>query len=408
MAEGGFDYNRSDNGGHERRTPPPPRFPRPPAFSPSAPYPYPNYMAPGASTPPPPGYDLPGHVRSSEFENLMKFQADQNQQFMRFMFEQNQAAIKQQQEQMITALKNQKLNETKVKCPRWEKDENVKTFTSRLKRWDKVERGPVKYLQLLEALQDSGRKQEKRRLELEEENKVIDPDDDEIITTVIDKLEKWFGKTKIDEASEAWKNFKDIKRSNGENINDFLLRFETIESRLRCSTTVNLPNQILALQLLDSVDVNSDQRRSILVNVKIENNDTVYEDMKSSIRLLKGVLVEKEINIKQENTFEDEVNFTKNDSFRRSRPRSRSKSKQRFEERSFDRTFDKGRNEQRRSLERSYSSGRSPYRHRSYSRNRDENNRRYGEDNKYENYRRRERSHDKYSERDGKKNYEQI
>ena len=83
-------------------------------------------------------------------------------------------------------------------------------------------------------------------------------------------MQKWFGKTKIDEASDAWKSFKDMKRSKEEPIDEFMLEFETVESKLKCSA-VELPNLILALQLLESVDVTSDQRRSILVHVKMEN-----------------------------------------------------------------------------------------------------------------------------------------
>ena len=69
---------------------------------------------------------------------------------------------------------------------------------------------------------------------------MINPDDDDVIKIVIDKLEKWYGKTKIHEASEAWKEFKNIKRNVGESIDDFLLRFDTIESKLK-STATELP-----------------------------------------------------------------------------------------------------------------------------------------------------------------------
>ena len=336
---------------------------------------------------PPPGFNVPPaptHGYSGEMEALLRFQmlqAEQNKQMMMFLQQQNQEMHQMQQEQnelkmnqMMEMIKIQK-TETKVKCPRWEKEENVKSFVNRLRRWNDVEKGRGKYLQLLEALQDSGRKREKQRVELEEQNGLINPDNENIIKTVIERLEKWFGKTKVDEASEAWKSFKDMKRSSGENLDEFLLRFETVESKLKCSA-VELPNLILALQLLESVNVNSDQRRHILVHVKIENTDTVYDDMKSSIRLMKGSLVENNPNFKLNDAEEEEVNFTKNENFRRFR--SRSKSKQRFEDRSFDsdrKNFYKDRRnskERGRSRERYQSQERAPYRkQRSYSKNRD-------------------------------------
>ena len=67
-----------------------------------------------------------------------------------------------------------------------------------------------------------------------------------------------------------------------------------------------------------------------MVNVKVENVDTVLDDLKSSLRILKGNLVESVTN-KTEN---DEVNFNRNSHFNRSR--SKSKSNQRFQSRSFD------------------------------------------------------------------------
>ena len=78
------------------------------------------------------------------------------------------------------------------------------------------------------------------------------------------KLQKWFGKTRVDEASEAWKSFRDIKRDLDEKIDLFLHRFETLESQMK-SSAVEIPNLILALQLLDSIDVKSNQKQNILV-----------------------------------------------------------------------------------------------------------------------------------------------
>ena len=60
--------------------------------------------------------------------------------------------------------------EKRIKCPKWEKNENPKHFFSRLKRWDSIEKGKGKYLQFLESLQESGRLKEKLRVELEDQN----------------------------------------------------------------------------------------------------------------------------------------------------------------------------------------------------------------------------------------------
>ena len=187
-----------------------------------------------------------------------------------------------------------------------------------MKRWNDVEKGKGKYLQLLESLQQSERKREKQRIELEEQNGYLKPENDDIILKIIDKLKEWFGKTKIDEASDSWENFIDLKRKESEKLDDFLLRFETTESTLR-SSAVELPNVVLALQLIKSVNVNSNQRRNILVHVDMDKTDTVYDDMKSSIRLMKGSIVEKDT---EANNDDDEVNY--NQSFKNHQSRSRS------------------------------------------------------------------------------------
>ena len=159
-------------------------------------------------------------------------------------------------------------------------------------------------------------------------------------------MSQWFGKTKIDEASDAWREFKDIKRANEENIDKFLLRYETAESKLK-NTAVDMHKLILAIQLMEAANVTLDQRRNILAHVKIDNHDNVYDDMKSALRLMKGTLVEgvKEL------PSDEEVNFSRNYGVNR----SRSKSKPEFESRSFDRN---GR-------QRSQSNGRSKERGRS-------------------------------------------
>ena len=226
------------------------------------------------------------------------------------MMNRQQTENERKMNEMMEMLRIQKQKETRIKCPKWEKEENIKNFLSRLQRWDEIETGRGKYLLLLESLQTSGRNKEKLRVELEVQNNKLDPENENIITNVIKKLKHWFGKTKIDEASEAWEKFVDIKRNNEEHIDSFLLRFETIESQL-ISSAVPIPNTILSLQLLKSVNVSGDQRQNILLNVSLDNTDTVYDEMKTSIRLLKGNLLESKKEPKTVYDEEEEINYSK-------------------------------------------------------------------------------------------------
>jgi hypothetical protein len=117
---------------------------------------------------------------------------------------------------MMEMMKLQKANESKAKCPKWEKEENVKKVLNGLENWDDVEKGWGGYIQLLEALQSSGRLKEKQGIELETQNSDLDPSDVNIVPLVIEKLKKWFGQTKLDEANNAWKSFRNIQRSKVE------------------------------------------------------------------------------------------------------------------------------------------------------------------------------------------------
>ena len=76
-----------------------------------------------------------------------------------------------------------------------------------------------------------------------------------------------------------------------EETDKFLLRFETVEANLKSSMT-DIPIMILAIQLLNSLNVDENQRRNIVTNIKLEDNIDVYDDIKKSIRLHKGSLVE--------------------------------------------------------------------------------------------------------------------
>ena len=211
-------------------------------------------------------------------------------------------------QEIIENLKNDQKDDSKyVKCPKWGKSEPFRAFKRRLENWDNIVKGKGKYLKLLESLQEEGRKKEKERIELEEQNSLIDPNNANVIKDIIEKMEIWFGKPQLDEACEAWKRFK-IMSDDTEAHEHFVLKFETCDSNLKCSG-IELQQVVLAIQFVESLNVTEDQRRSILANVKMDNTDTIYEDIKKAVRILKGSIVEgcKDMNDKDS----EEVNFIK-------------------------------------------------------------------------------------------------
>ena len=196
------------------------------------------------------------------------------------------------------------------KCPKWDVHESLESFCERLEIWDKLDpKGKGKYLDFIDALQQSERRKEKERCILEVRNRVLDPEDPEIISKIITNLHKWFGKTKTDKFFGSWKEFIDFKREAGEAIDESILRYDTIDSKLRASGE-KLSQRALACHLVFKLDVDEMEKQNILSSVKFEDNENVYEDVKQKIRLLKGSLVTSTDATQKSSTKEPETNET--------------------------------------------------------------------------------------------------
>ena len=245
---------------------------------------------------------------------MFKQQQDRFQEFMNQQ-QQNMMNMMKQQQEMLTSKDNlidrvlkenssekekttkelieslNKQQDKRIKCPKWSKNEEFESFAKQLQYWNKCQNTKGKYLELLESLEDSEREPEKRRIELEVQNEELNPDDEDIITKIVEKLHKWFGKPEIDKEFLSWNEVISMKRKDNESIGEFILRYETAEAKLRCSATA-LPPLLLAIHLIQSLNVDEAERRLIVSNIKFENNNEVYEQVKQSIRLHKSSLVE--------------------------------------------------------------------------------------------------------------------
>ena len=88
---------------------------------------------------PPPSYQVPPPLQQLPWDQFMQFQQEQmlvfQQQQTQMMEKQQELILRQQQQQeaqnslnmnrMMEMLKLQKTNDTKVKCPKWEEEENI-------------------------------------------------------------------------------------------------------------------------------------------------------------------------------------------------------------------------------------------------------------------------------------------
>ena len=251
-----------------------------------------------------------------QWQNLQERRYQEQQEYMRrqqgqmMMFQQKTFDLIQADQEikkaMLEATKSHK-NEKKTKCPVWDKQEPLKRYLPRLKIWNKIQTHDGKYLDLLEALQSADRKKEKDKIELEVQKGNLDPENENVVEMIIQRLEQWFGKTRIEEGSGSWRGFRDMRREENESVHDFVVRYETAEADVKANAG-DISDNILVIQLLDCINVSTMERQNIVANVKYENNPDYYEDIKKSIKLLKGSLVDdkKEVSKKDNPTKEQE------------------------------------------------------------------------------------------------------
>ena len=108
-------------------------------------------------------------------------------------------------------------------------------YLPRLILWDKIQTHNSKYLDLLESLQLSDRKNERDKIELEVQKGNLNPEDEDVVLQIISRLETWFGKPRLEEGSNAWRVLRDMRRKSDESIHDFIVKFETAESNVKAN-----------------------------------------------------------------------------------------------------------------------------------------------------------------------------
>ena len=125
----------------------------------------------------------------------------------------------------------------------------------------------------------------------------------------------------MDIAFDTWLEVLGLKRGEHEDLNKFLLRFDTIVAKLQQSA-VPLPNALLSLHLLHSLNVDEMQRRCIITNISLEK-ESVLDDMKSAVRMLKSSIVERKVENENKDSQCDSQAFYVNSSYPRRRSSSR-------------------------------------------------------------------------------------
>jgi hypothetical protein len=100
---------------------------------------------------------------------------------------------------------------------------------------------------------------------------------------MIAKLDNLFKKDENQEAYLAYKDFENFRRSQDMKIKDFIIKFESMYSRIK-KHAMTLPEGVLAYRLLHSVNLRDEEMR--LCRATIEKFE--YEDMKKQIMRICG------------------------------------------------------------------------------------------------------------------------
>ena len=119
------------------------------------------------------------------------------------------------------------------------------------------------------------------------QNKQLNPEDSNIIQNIIHKLQEWFGKSRLDLLSVAWREINLVKKGSDEKLDVFMNRFDAAYLKLKCSVS-GLPDEILTIMFLDGMNLDNIQKQNIVSEVKFEDNPNLFEDVKKAVNCLKN------------------------------------------------------------------------------------------------------------------------
>ena len=208
-------------------------------------------------------------------------------------------------------------------------------YINELKCWDKISKLESKEKGLAVALslpQDSDIR-----------DKVFSemtPDDlnvEDGLTKLITFLDGIYKKEEIATVYEAWSKFDKLCRKSGETMEHYLREFDKCSKRIK-KEGIDMPDPVLAFQLLDYSGLSAKEKQIVLTGVDYTKKNKVYEQMVSSIKKFFGdQMITGETN-KSENhaiTFKEEPVMVTKSEFKQKRfPQdSRYESKNQYSER---------------------------------------------------------------------------
>ena len=197
--------------------------------------------------------------------------------------------MKQQMQVNLIMSKGENMGE----CPKMVKEQTLETWAEEVKLWSnqcpEPELSSLKYLNFVNSVRESDSIEMKRFIEISVmSNKDFIKTESNSINKIVNMVVKALGKSNIENASEVWLEFIDMKQNEGESIRDFVLRYENVEAKLRNANLV-IPSKALAMQLLMKSNLTSASKENVLAKVDLDNETDLHTTIKKTLRELKSL-----------------------------------------------------------------------------------------------------------------------
>ena len=107
------------------------------------------------------------------------------------------------------------------------------------------------------------------------------------VEQILQTLDMCFKADDLIQLHSSWRYFINLKKNQGESIDDFIIRYEKSVAELKRDGIV-LPEEIYAMQLIDSVNISEKDVNIILTGIDYKKKDEMFVDAKKSLRKYLG------------------------------------------------------------------------------------------------------------------------
>ena len=125
------------------------------------------------------------------------------------------------------------------------------------------------------------------RLRLACKNKEITLESDDAVKQILKVLDKVYKKDDLSLTFETWSTFIRLRRKDTDNMVQYITNYDRKVSELK-RDGIELPETVLASQLLESVCLDKKERQLVLTAVDYSQKETMYEQMRMALIKFQG------------------------------------------------------------------------------------------------------------------------